>query len=84
MLIGQVSSLSSWAKTTLAGVAVQSGSSYDEAVRCYRMNLVSEDAAWVLREEGQWTAPWGPSSQDEHCEKCQGSGETEHVCWSCA
>jgi|GEM_PF-4621198 len=47
------------------------------------MNPTSEDPSRLLTDEGQWTEPWGGSEDGSPCDKCDGSGETEHECWSC-
>ena len=47
------------------------------------MNPTSEEPGRLLREEGQWTEPWGSSEDGTSCEKCDGTGMTRHDCWSC-
>ncbi len=47
------------------------------------MNPAADDPSLVLRDEGQWTEPWGSSEHGEGCDKCQGLGRTGYECWSC-
>lgn len=52
-------------------------------VRWFRMNSSSEAPESLLREEGQWTEPWGSSDDGAPCDKCRGQGRTAYECWSC-
>lgn len=48
------------------------------------MDPTSEDPSRLLRDEGQWTEPWGSPEDGTSCNKCQGTGRTRHQCWSCS
>jgi hypothetical protein len=48
------------------------------------MNSPQEQPEKLLTEDGRWTEPWGASEDDTHCDKCEGAGDVEHTCWSCA
>lgn len=52
-------------------------------MRCFRMNPAGDDPSRLLREEGQWTEPWGSSEDGSPCDKCNGTGATRFECWSC-
>lgn len=52
-------------------------------MHCYRMNPAGEDPAAMLDEQRWWTEPWGGSEHGSPCEKCDQTGVTEYLCWSC-
>lgn len=48
----------------------------------YRLHPAGEDPEKLLDPEHQTSEPWGGTIYGR-CDKCGGSGETEHVCKSC-
>jgi hypothetical protein len=52
-------------------------------VRAYRIEPTEVDPQRLLREDAQWTEPWGGSEDGSRCDKCRGSGRTGFECWSC-
>lgn len=48
----------------------------------YRLHPADEDPEKLLDPEHQTSEPWGGTIYGR-CDKCGGSGETEHVCKSC-
>jgi hypothetical protein len=47
------------------------------------MNPSDDEPADLLKDEAQWTQPWGGSEDGEPCDKCEGAGHAPHECWSC-
>lgn len=47
------------------------------------MSSTGEDHLRLLREESQWTEPWGDSCDGAPCRKCRRRGRVEHECRSC-
>ena len=52
-------------------------------MRYFRLHDEDSDPQDLLREENQWSEPWGDTELPAHCDKCGGEGRTEWECLSC-